>query len=130
LPYYTIRQGVEMKRDIRGIRRSGPFLSLRANTHSNEYLHEAQISFLVVGTDEWWWTAYCLADTFFGSEIEMALYHERQYDAPCGGLQHVYLPAWNPREYFLLVLSRRLTQVTKEWSNIVNTLESRLQYHV
>ena len=96
----------------------------------SEYLYEAQISVLVTGVDEWFWTTYCLVETYFGSEETIDFYHERNLDAPTGGLKPTHYPVWNPREYFLLVLSRRFKQITKEWSNVVSTLDGRLQYHV
>ena len=85
---------------------------------------------VVIGYDEWHWTAYCCADTYFGSEETIQLYHERGLDAPSGGARPTHYPVWNPREYFLFILSRRTKQVTKEWGNVVNTLEDRLRYYV
>lgn len=98
--------------------------------NSLEYLYEAQISVVVVGVDEWVWTAYCCTETYFGSEESVDFYHERGLDAPLGGARPTHYPVWNPREYFLLVLTSRMNQIMKEWGNLVNALEERLQYHV
>ena len=130
LPYYALRQSDLPTPDPRNLRRYGRFLTKRTVEGVSEFLYEAQISVLVTGTDEWFWTAYCCADTFFGSEETMQFYYNRRIDAPTGGLKSKIYPVWNPREYFLLVLSRRFRQVTTEWANVLNALEGRLQYHV
>ncbi len=60
----------------------------------------------------------------------MLYYYEYDLDAPTGGEKSTNYPIWNPREYFLLILSCRVRQITKEWSNIMDALEDRLRYHV
>ena len=130
LPYYALRQSDLPTPDPRGLRRHGKFLTKRVTDGVPEYLYEAQISVLVTGIDEWFWTAYCCAETYFGSEETMQFYHHRKVDAPTGGFKPKLYPIWNPREYFLLVLCRRFRQVRTEWANVVNALEGRLQHHV
>ena len=132
LPYYALRQSAIPYRDSRPLRRCGRFITTR-NTGLPEYLYEAQISVIVTGFDEWFWTAYCCTDTYFGSEKNIHFYHDggpSGYDAPGGGDRPNHDPIWNPREYFLNVLSRRFRQITKEWSIVVYTIEDRLQFHV
>ncbi|MCJ1483151.1 hypothetical protein MMC06_003317 [Schaereria dolodes] len=131
LPYYALRQSAIPYRDSRPLRRCGRFITTR-NTGLPEYLYEAQISVIVTGFDEWFWTAYCCTDTYFGSEKNIHFYHDggpSGYDAPGGGDRPNHDPIWNPREYFLNVLSRRFRQITKEWSIVVYTIEDRLQFH-
>ena len=95
-----------------------------------EYLYEAQISLLVTGVDEWYWTAYCCTEVYFSSEEKMQYYHDHGLDAPSGGERPAHSPVWNPREYFLFILSRRFRQVTKEYQNLVVALEERLEMQV
>jgi hypothetical protein len=97
---------------------------------NDSFYYQAQISFLLTGVDEWHWTAYCCVDTFFGSERNPDWYISRQFDGPPGGGRAEFLPHWNPREYFLFVCARRLSQVTKEWNNVILKLESRLDQYV
>jgi hypothetical protein len=99
-------------------------------TENDSFYFQAQISFLLSGVDEWHWTAYCCVDTFFGSEKDPAWYVSRQFDGPPGGGRVEFLPIWNPREYFLFVCARRLNQATKEWTNVILKLESRLDEYV
>lgn len=119
-----------MSKDLRGLRRCGKFVANRERSGDPEFLYEAQVSFVVVGVDEWVWTAYCLVETYFGSEQTIEYYHEGGFDAPSGGARSTLYPVWNPREYFLFILSLRAKQVTQEWSNLVEALEQRLQHHV
>ncbi|KAL8723308.1 MAG: hypothetical protein Q9225_000360 [Loekoesia sp. 1 TL-2023] len=128
LPYYALRQHDVKIQDQRRLRRCGRFVSSRLPLNSPEYLYEAQISVVIVGLDEWVWTAYCCTETYFGSEETIEFYHERGLDAPLGGARPTHYPIWNPREYFLLVFTSRMNQITKEWSNLVIALEERFQY--
>jgi hypothetical protein len=112
-------------------RRKGAFqagFSPRAGD-KKEFFYEAQVSVLLVGIDEWVWTLYCLVETHF-SETEPEDVKSNigiDQDAPSGEGANYSSPIWNPREYFLLVLSRRLRQVRFEWANIVQTLETRFK---
>lgn len=130
LPYYALRQHDSKLQDPRGLRRCGKFIPGRSASSLPECLYEAQISVVIVGVDEWVWTAYCCTENYFGSEETVQFYHERGLDAPSGGARPTHYPVWNPREYFLFILALRVNQITKEWSNTVIALEERLQYHV
>ena len=130
LPYYTLREHAVPQRDARQLRRCGEFVRNPLTPHLIEHLYEAQISVLITGIDEWFWTTYCSVDTFFGSEKSLKHYHVECLDAPTGGERPIHFPVWNPREYFLYVLSRRFKQATQEWSVVVRALEERLQSHV
>lgn len=130
LPYYALRQGDVLRADPRGLRRSGYLIPNDKGSPESQYLYEAQLSLMVTGVDEWFWTAYFCAETHFGSEESIQYYHKNQLDALTGGEKSIRYPVWNPREYFLSILSRRLKQVAKEWSNIVESLEDRLRVQV
>jgi hypothetical protein len=129
LPYLALRSA-SVKRDTRELRRRHEMLKRPGAATADLYYHEAQISFLLTGLDEWHWTAYCCVDTFFGSEQTPDEYITYQDDGPTGGARNDDLPAWNPREYFLIAFSRRMTQVTREWENIISVLSDRLDSDV
>ena len=130
LPYYALRQSQHQQVDPWGIRRGGKFIPERSVHGVQDWFYEAQISVLVTGIDEWFWTVYCFVDTYFGSEETVDYYHERGLDALTGGEKASHYPAWNPRGYFLQLLSLRLKQATQEWSNVVDALDDRLHHHV
>lgn len=129
LPYLALRDR-PMVSDPRGLRRSFKMLRTRNGNEADMFFYEAQISVLLVGVDEWFWTVYCCVETFFESERDPAWYEAYNFDAPTGGGRQASHPVWSPRGYFLLVLSRRMNQVTKEWTNIVKALEDCLEAQV
>jgi hypothetical protein len=95
-----------------------------------EFFHEAQVSVLLVGIDEWVWTLYCLVETHFEEAHDLGELERHvtlMEDAPSGKFASYERPIWNPREYFLLVLCRRMDQATLEWQNLVETLDQRLK---
>lgn len=76
------------------------------------------------------WNLYCLVETHFEDSHDPAdldWYVTTMRDAPSGGGVPYNMPIWNPREYFLLVLCRRMGQATLEWQNLVETLDQRLK---
>ena len=130
MPYYALRESIQPITDHRGLRNCGKLPANLSNPLKPEYIYEAQISVMVTGIDEWFWTAHCCVDTYFGSEQGVEAYHDSTLDAPTGGERLISQPAWNPREYFLYILSRRFRQTMKEWRITVNVIEGRLQIHV
>ncbi|KAL9113441.1 MAG: hypothetical protein Q9227_002482 [Pyrenula ochraceoflavens] len=133
LPYFALRNGPRCS-DPRRLRKAIPILdvdsggaatirnSTTTGTHSHLFLYEAQISLLLVGVDEYFWTVYCSVDTFFGSEQDPSWYAHEGQDAPSGAGLPASLPIWTPRGYFLFVLSRRVNQITNEWRNILSVV--------
>ena len=139
LPYFILQHGTSSLRDDRAYQIRGKNRDLRrcrriptslSSPDTPEFLYEAQISLLISGLDEWFWTAFFFVDTYFSSRQSLRSYHERGIDALRGEEGYVRIPVWNPRGYFLLVFSRRFRQVTKEWCNLVNTIDARLDFYV
>lgn len=99
-----------------------------------DYIYEARTSLMITGLDDWFWTAYCFADIKFkGSEHRESI---ENYANPAGplkppnsriptrdpiscGKMEADRPIWNPRQYFLHILSIRMEQVKQEWDNSV-----------
>ena len=139
LPFYVLRHSQHAQRDKRifpeggrdrPIRRCEQLPNELSDHMKEEFLYEAQTSVLIVGFDEWFWTAYCFVDTYFSNEEPAKLCHSLETDAPTGGERWIGYPVWNPREYFFFILARRFRQATKEWSIVVRTLDARLQSSV
>ena len=129
LPYLALRKSRRCQ-DPRKKRNSHIMLRAVEHTPPDNFYYEAQTSFLITGVDEWHWTAYCCVDSFFDQEQEPDWYLQSQFDGPSGGSRLQSQPVWNPREYFLVVFSRRLTQASREWKNIIDVLNSRLNTFV
>ncbi|KAF2656663.1 hypothetical protein K491DRAFT_596635, partial [Lophiostoma macrostomum CBS 122681] len=109
-------------------------LPLRTWSKDQEYLfyYEAQISSLSLGPDEWFWTEYFLVETYFGSEGRISTYFEDcdpgdGFDPPLGGIGRMNIPRYDPREYWLMKVERRVLQVTKEYAALVDTFDARME---
>lgn len=136
IPYFALRKSFstsdKLHSNIVG-RRSGVFadsFTRNCEPGQKEFFHEAQVSVLLVGIDEWVWTLYCLVESHFEQPqdlTELEQYVTNMRDAPSGQFASYKQPIWNPREYFLLVLCRRMDQATLEWQNLVETLDQRLK---
>ncbi|KAL4904774.1 hypothetical protein BDW74DRAFT_21820 [Aspergillus multicolor] len=134
IPFFALRRSVTGTPTSQSHvnRRKGEFQASFSTCTGDEkeFFHEAQISVLLVGIDEWVWTLYCLVERHYsetGPE-DVKKYIQSGMDAPSGQGINYSMPIWNPREYFLLVLSRRMSEVRSEWSNLVQTLETRFEF--
>ncbi len=134
VPYLALRKG-ERKIDVRSSpqhAKEGLRSSMSATLEGpaeDLFYYESLISCLVIGVAEWFWTAYCCTDTFGGDRTPTE-YVDDDQDGPTGGSALTTSPTWNPRTYFLLVLSCRIRQATKEWAVVVKALQSRLESYV
>ncbi|KAF2496106.1 hypothetical protein BU16DRAFT_526627 [Lophium mytilinum] len=136
IPYYAMRCGPKLKdhRQLRGKSlRESVELPLRSWSLNKEkvFYHEAQISGLIIGPDEWVWTTYLFLDTFFRSEDRLKDYLENcnlgeGFDPPLGGISKMDNPHFNPRQYFLAILDRRIMQASVEWTVLIETFDERM----
>jgi hypothetical protein len=98
-----------------------------------DYMFEAQLSIVITGLDNWFWTAYCLADVYFkglNHVDDVNYYYQEKLDPISGGRESLTTPQWDPREYFLIVLSYRIVQVREEWKNVISELLRQIKPHV
>ncbi len=131
--------------DNRGLRHSKSlqFLDLQNEDedlpqHKTDYLHEAQVSCVITGTDHWKWVAYCFADTYFDGQATRDSVESYHGDAMDGmrpdplvlGRNDANKPITAPRDYFVRVFEVRLTQVRQEWVNIIEKLEPKIIEYV
>ncbi|KAK0113336.1 hypothetical protein ONS96_014201 [Cadophora gregata f. sp. sojae] len=78
LPYYARRRMLPTRhtdprlRSGKSLRRSEEVIQLSLDsqntTAERDCIHEAQVSIMVIGLDDWFWTAYCFSDVYFKSE--------------------------------------------------------------
>lgn len=138
LPYYALREGVTTSdsRILHGKRlRTSTSLPLgrKKLTEALTY-HKAKISCLITGVDDFLWTSYCFVDTYFGSEHMKSVYlkslNGKGLDPATGGAMNLDHPFWNPRDYWLTILSQRIDQATMEWRNLLLTFDQRLEHYV
>jgi hypothetical protein len=139
-----MRSGPVVTKDSRRIYskrlRNSSILPLKTESGDQEdlYYHEAQISSLSWGPDQTFWSELFLVDTYFGSEEKLADYLETprggQYgdgsDPPLAGQGSMEIPMFDPREYFLLKIDRRMEQVTTEYRALVEIFNKRMEEYV
>jgi hypothetical protein len=93
-------------------------------------VYEVQLSLLVFGIDDFFWTAYFCEDAYFRASNPIAEHLQDMGDGPSSGARMSKFPIWDPRYYFLYTLVIRMSQVTMEWSTIVDILAGYLDKHV
>jgi hypothetical protein len=96
-------------------------------------IHEAQISFVICGSDNRRWVGYGFVDTEFDREnlADHDLSYVGKHEDPIAfGELDANLPIWDPREYFLMVLQIRMAQVLKEWECLIRTVERSINQYV
>ena len=96
------------------------------------YYYEAQTSILVTGLDEYFWTVYCIVETYYGNEEDEWTYLTARdpLDPPTGGTRWLKWPCWNPREYYLRMVSQRIDQATQEWNALIEAFDERMTAYV
>jgi hypothetical protein len=98
-----------------------------------EQIFEAQLSVLVTGIDNRFWTAYSIADVYFKTSAcsETAeYYHQANEDPHSGGKDSANQVIWDAREFFLRILAYRMEQVREEWNNVVSQLLKNIEPYV
>ncbi|EEA19331.1 conserved hypothetical protein [Talaromyces marneffei ATCC 18224] len=94
---------------------------------------EAQISFVIVGSDNYRWDGYCFA---FDDEEELL---DDDSDAvrmdpiSWNGKSCTYNanhPIWDPRKYFLAVFESRMTQVLAEFECLIRMIAKNIKQYV
>jgi hypothetical protein len=120
--------------------RKSTLLPLQSDSRDNEdlYYHEAQISSLSWGPDETFWSELFLVDTYFGSEKKLETYlvtpeggnYGDGSDPPLAGQGSMELPMFDPREYFLMKIDRRIEQVATEYRALIETFNNRMEEYV
>ncbi|KAF2092666.1 hypothetical protein NA57DRAFT_62192 [Rhizodiscina lignyota] len=143
-PFYTLR--FQSPLEAPG-RKSPPrkwrdlsFLHMRPRKSQDDghyVLHETQFSFTICGTDNSRWIAYAFDDTKVDdTDLRHGLSLTSDgVDIPCdptawnefNDCLESNQPIWNPREYFLTIMNSRITQVLKEWEDIMARVERSLR---
>jgi len=98
-------------------------------------MSEGHFSFVIYGISERRWGAYAFDDTEPDEE-------DLQDKISCGGRHwdpigscleddiDAELPIWNPREYFLNVVARRVALGAHYWEGLLRAIERRIKNHV
>ncbi|KAI9370227.1 hypothetical protein BJX61DRAFT_544848 [Aspergillus egyptiacus] len=124
LPHYVLREDNISLHDSRRLRKHRIF-----RLSGPEAIYEAQLSLIVFGADEFFWTAYFCEDVYFRATNPISEYLQDKLDGPSAGLRMSRFPIWDPRYYFLYVLAIRMRQITMEWAVLVKIITGQLDQH-
>lgn len=109
----------------------------KPNRQSRTYIHEAQMSCMIVGVDNRHWTAYSFFDTYHDGDESR--HDVLSYQSTQGGVMMDPLtcgrfmsenPVWDAREYFLRVMESCVHEVKEEWQNAGRQVLKALKPHV
>lgn len=92
-------------------------------------------SFVIYGDRENRWAGYAFDDTKSdGDDLQDKIYCEGLHVDPIcsGGLDDVdsELPIWDPREYFLNVVTTRVGLAADSWEALLRAIERRVKHYV
>jgi hypothetical protein len=103
--------------------RNVSFLNVKSSTGS-EFIHEAQISCLIAGT-ETQWVAYCFVDTFFetlhNADVRTTENHE-DFTRVSHAMSKAASANSDPKEFFLKAFDICLALVNSEWQRVVDQM--------
>ena len=106
-------------------------------------LHEAQVSCIVYGHDEWQWTACAFLDNAYesGNLYDGGDFHDDDGEDAVGQIDgydddpiatglHASKPIWRPRQYFTKALEVNIKEVSQEWHELIRKMECDITAYV
>lgn len=110
------------------------FLKSQKNNLHHYRIREAQISFVIVGSDNYRWDGYCFA---FDEEEDLLDEdsHPIRKDDPISWDGKICrcdanIPIWDPRKYFLAVFESRISQILAEFERLVRMIAKSINQYV
>ena len=91
-------------------------------------MYEAQISFLLVGSDDGRWVGYAFDDTYFNDDKNSV--HKDEDPIASDGKPTANLPIMNARVYFLKIFHIRSAKAFREWERLVWMVKHNIDTHV
>jgi hypothetical protein len=93
-------------------------------------LHEAQISCVVTGSDDFKWLAYGFVDAEIDGILAECDEDDLRFDPITSRQLEVHTPIWRPRDYWIKVFEIRIGGVRKEWDDLLHFLEKSVNTYV
>ena len=112
-------------------RRDLSFLQIQTDDSLGQpkhWMYEAQISFLLVGSDDGRWVGYAFDDTYFNDDKNSV--HKDEDPIASDAKPNANLPIMNARVYFLKIFHSRSAKVLREWESLVWTVKREIDKHV
>jgi len=93
-------------------------------------IHEAQISCVVAGSDDWRWVGYGFVDTEIDGFLTDLSKDDLSFDRIAAGELEANFPIWRPRDYWLRLFEIRIEQVRKEWEYLIHKVDLSVNQYV
>jgi hypothetical protein len=93
-------------------------------------IHEATISYVITGSDNWRWIGYAFVDTKLDGLLTDLSEDDLSFDRVAAGEIYAKSPLWRPRDHWVKVLDIRIEQARKEWEYLVYKLEFAVNHYV
>ena len=93
-------------------------------------IQDAQISFVIIGYDDWRWVGYGFVDSEVDGILAQATEQDLQFDQIAAGKLDSNLPFQKPRDYWIKILEIRILYVKRKWDYLVHKLELGVSQYV
>jgi hypothetical protein len=93
-------------------------------------IQDAQISFVVIGYDDWRWTGYGFVDSEIDGILAQATKQDLQFDPITTNQIDSNLSFQKPRDYWIKILEIRILYVKRMWDYLVHKLELGVDQYV
>jgi hypothetical protein len=93
-------------------------------------LHEAEISYVVTGSDDKRWIGYAFVDTELDGQLTDLSDVDLSFDRTAAGEIETQNPLWRPRDHWVKVLDIRIKQVRQEWEYLIYKLGLAVKRYV
>lgn len=93
-------------------------------------MYEAEISYVVTGSDDSRWIGYAFMDTGLDDLLTELSEDALSFDWVAAGEIDAKHPLWRPRDHWVRVFDIRIEQVRKEWDYLIYKLEPAVNQYV
>jgi hypothetical protein len=143
LPFFLLRKSTPPEQSVGKVNTKPPrrwidlsFLKMDTSESRNQDpnkvwgIHEAQISCVVAGSDDWRWVAYGFVDTEIDGFLTDLSEDDLSFDRIAAGELEAQFPIWKPRNYWLSLFEIRIEQVRKEWEYLILKVDLGVNQYV
>ncbi|KAE9371903.1 hypothetical protein N431DRAFT_341225 [Stipitochalara longipes BDJ] len=92
-------------------------------------MQEAQISCVIIGTDDWRWVGYGFVDSEVDGLLDECDEEELQFDQIADRELYTHSPVQQPRNYWIRVFQIRIASIGKQWEHNLYRLQRAIDTH-
>jgi hypothetical protein len=138
MPFYALRKCQQTSSVGEEVEFPKPHRDWRDISFMDESMgiHESHMAFTVCGVADRRWTAYAFTDNDYDEDRQIS---EHECDYECVFADQIATngariidanrPIWDPREYYLTVVSGKVNQIVGEWAKLIRKFEKPNSTH-